>query len=58
MVALYGSKHKCARADTVFFPLSEVSARAMTLLQIHMCLHVNRDKFVLQYLHMCIETSL
>ena len=29
-VAIYGSKSECARTDTVFFPLSEVSTKAVT----------------------------
>ena len=29
--ALYGNKDKCALTDTVFFPPSEVSTRAVTL---------------------------
>ena len=29
--ALYGFKNECARTDTIFFPLSEVSTRAVTL---------------------------
>ena len=29
--ALYGSRNKCARTDTVSFPISEVCTRRMTL---------------------------
>ena len=29
--ALYGSKNKCARTDTVFFPISQVCTRGVTL---------------------------
>ena len=34
--ALYASKTLYAWTDTVFFPLSEVSPRAVTLLRIHL----------------------
>ena len=30
--ALYGSKNKCARTDIIFFPLSEICTRVVTLL--------------------------
>ena len=34
-LALYGSKNKCAWTATVFFPISQVCARGVTL---HMCM--------------------
>ena len=30
-LALYSSKNKCARTDTVFFPISQVCTRGVTL---------------------------
>ena len=30
-LALYGSKNECARNDTVFFPISQVCTRGVTL---------------------------
>ena len=30
-LALYGSKNECARTDTVFFPISQVCTRGVTL---------------------------
>ena len=33
-LALCSSKNKCARTDTVFFPISQVSTRGLTLVGI------------------------
>jgi hypothetical protein len=33
-LALYGSKNECARTATVFFPVSQVCARGVTLTEI------------------------
>ena len=32
--ALYGSKNKCARTNTAFFPTSQASTRGVTLYQV------------------------
>ena len=51
--ALYGGQTKCTRSDTVFFPLSEASNRAISLTKVRK----SRRKKHLNVPVQCVQSS-
>ena len=55
-LSLYGSKTKCPRTDTVFFPLSEISEETISLLLLACLFHLSsrpHGLWAVHLLHFC-----